>query len=578
MAVFRKAVAPPAPPRPRKAPIVASAARFTFGGAQTWQGTIPAGDRRWQVTAWDQYDQNGELRYATGWKGNACAQATLYAADIDVETGKPLGPTTNKRIQEIAASVLGGPTKRAQHIRTMVLNLEVAGEVYVVVVPQPAVKGVPQPDVWMVVSGTELYQQGKTVEYTHPETGKRTELGAKDTLIRIWYPHPRLQLAADSPVRALLPTLREIQRASQNISARLDSRLASAGIMTVPTEADLVTDGDADAEETYSLTEQIQRAMQASLQDPGSAGAQVPILFEVPAEFADAFKLISLETPLSKEVVALRDNAIARFAAGMDLPREVVEGMGESNHWSAAQVSEDTYRTHLVPTLDTISDALTVAYLHPMARADRIPDVEQYALQFDGSALIGESDPVPQALDLFDRGLITGNAVLKIAGIPEDYAPTGDERLRVLAERLVTASPALFDQPVLRRLLGFEDTTQPAALPPAGTAQPAAVTASADRSVEVGLASLAVLYALERAGNRLLSTQRLKAEYAHLSRHDVHVKLRPDDRHGDLLDGAWRHLPALAARWDLDGYARMLLAAGLPHDVEVLARWMASRG
>ena len=86
------------------------------------------------------------------------------------------------------------------------------------------------------------------------------------------------------------------------------------------------------------------------------------------------------------------------------------------------------------------------------------------------------------------------------------------------------------------------------------------------------------MYALERAGNRLLNTQRLKAEYADVPRHELHVRLRPDDRHGDLLQDAWRHAPELAARWDLDGYCRRLITIGVPHDPDTLAQWMASRG
>lgn len=568
MALLRKAKVEETPRRG----VIASAARFTFGGAQAWSGTLPAGDRRWQIEAWRHYDQCGELRYATGWKGNACAQAIMYAADIDPDTGQPTGPTDNQTIRDIAGAVLGGPVKRPQNVRTMVLNLEMAGEVYVVVSPRPPKDGVAQPDAWLVVSGTEVYQSGGAdVEYTHPETGQKVRLGKDDTLIRIWNPHPRLQLAADSAVRALLPTLREIEKASQNIAARLDSRLASAGIFIVPSEADFPTEDDSEPEEDYSVTKILFRSMQASLSEPGSAAAQVPIVAEVPAEFADAFKHLTFETPLSKEVVQLRDSGIGRVAAGLDLPREVVEGMGTSNHWSAWQVAEETYRTHLLPVLDVISDALTSSYLHPVAKVAQVPNVEQYMLAFDGSALVGEPDPLQQVLELLDRGLITAEAALRMLHVPEDFAPTGDEQLKALAMRLVTASPALFDQPVLRRLLGFADDATPAE-----TALPA-ITASAALPVE--MAGVAVLYALERAGNRLLATQRLKQEYAHLPRHELHVRLRPDpERHTGLLEGAWRHMPAFAQRWDLDGYTQMLINTGNAHTDTLLAAWMADCG
>jgi hypothetical protein len=571
MGPFRKAL--PEEPVKRRA-LIASAARYTFGGAQAWRGTLPAGDRRWQIEAWRHYDQCGELRYATGWKGNACAQAVMYAADIDPDTGQPTGPTDNPTIRDIAGAVLGGPIKRPQNVRTIVLNLEMAGECYVVIVPQPPKKGVPQPDLWLVVSGTELYQSaGSDIEYTSPDTGERVKLGAKDTLVRIWNGHPRLQLAADSAVRALLPTLREIEKSSQNIAARLDSRLAGAGLLISPSEADFPTEDDAEPEEDYSLSKLLFKNMQASLADPGSAASQVPIVAEVPAEFADGFRHITFETPLSKEIIQLRDSAIGRLAGGLDLPREVVEGMGDSNHWSAWQVAEETYRTHLVPVLDVISDALTQAYLHPIATAAKISDVDRYMLAFDGSALIGEPDPLQQVLELLDRGLITPEAALRMLHIPEDYAPTGDEQLKALATRLVTGAPTLFEQPVLRRILGFGDPETP----PAPEAP--AITASGAPELPVDMASLAVLHALERAGNRLVSTQRLKSEFADVPRHEMHVRLKPyPERHTGLLEGAWRLVPEFAAEWDLDGYAQALIAAGVPHTPEALTEWMASRG
>lgn len=570
MGPFRK----PVVELPKRRSMIASAARYTFGGAQAWKGTLPAGDRRWQIEAWRHYDMCGELRYATGWKGNACAQAIMYAADIDPETGQLTGPTTNQTIRDIAGAVLGGPVKRPQNIRTIVLNLEMAGEAYVVVVAETR-KG--HGDKWLVVSGTELYQSsGADIEYTSPDTGERVRLGAKDTLIRIWNGHPRLQLAADSAVRALLPTLREIEKSSQNIAARLDSRLIGAGLLISPTEADFPTEDDSEPEEDYSLSKLLYKNAQASLADPGSAASQVPIIAEVPAEFADGFRHITFETPLSKEVIQLRDSAIARLAGGLDLPREVLEGMGDSNHWSAWQVAEETYRTHLVPVLDVITDALTVAYLHPIATAAKVPDVDQYMLAFDGSALIGEPDPLTQVLELLDRGLITLEAALRMLHIPEDYAPTDDEQLKALALRLVTGAPTLFEQPVLRRILGFGDPEVPAA--PAAPVVPA-VAASGAPALPVDMASLAVLHALERAGNRLVSTQRFKSEFADVPRYEMHVRLKPfPERHAGLLEGAWRLVPEFAAEWDLEGYARALIAAGVPHTREALTEWMASRG
>lgn len=595
MAAFRKAP-PPEPPAKRRN-IIASAMQYTFGGAQTWR-SLPEGDRRWQSEAWYQYDICGELRYATGWKGNACAQATLYAADVDPSTGRPQGPTENTTVQQIADSVLGGPVRRPQHVRTIAVNLEMVGEVYVLIV---ATSGQDTADEWLVVSSTEMKLQGKNVEYVHPKTGQTQKLAETDILIRIWSPHPRLQLNADSAVRALLPTLREIERTSQNIAARLDSRLVGAGLLLISDEIDF-PEGDDDPAKPGGLMGQMIEAAQASLNNPGAASSQVPIVIEVPPDQVDAIKHLTFETPLSKEIIDLRTAAIERLAAGLDLPREVLEGMGQSNHWSAWQVAEDTYKTHLLPLLDLISDAITVAFFVPALETKRVPNPDRYILAFDGTSLIGEPDPLAESITLYDHGLISGRAVREMTSTPEDYAPTEDERLRAIAEKLVIGAPTLFAEPELRKRLGFlEDAVAvpkttagivPVAAPEPtvapGTPAPSdgtGVVPAANQPPQLAAsgqfraASLAVTYALERAGNRLLNTQADKRRYADTPRHELHMLLRPDPaRHGDLLADAWRHAPSLAARFDLDKYTRALLASGAPNTDDNLTEWLGRRG
>lgn len=569
-------------------PVIASAARYTFGGDQTWQKNgLPIGDRRWQIEAWRHYDICGELRYATGWKANAATRAIMYVADVDPDTGEAAGPTENEQMAALGRQIFGQPAQRAKHIRTCELNLQVAGEVYVIVRPQPPVDGVPQPDKWITLSGTELSQQGKSLEFIDPDTGTAQMLSGTDVLIRIYNGHPQIQLAADSPVRALLPTLREIEKASQNIAARLDSRLASAGVLTVPLEADLPrAEGDAEAEETPTLTQQIFESMQASLRDPGSAAAQVPIIFNVPAEAASGFKKIDFESPLNAEIVELRTDARERLAVGLDLPREVIEGMGKSNHWSAWQVADETYRTHIAPDLETIGDALTAAWLVPMAKTLGIPDPTSFMVAFDPGPLVAQPDPIDRVMALYDAGLITADAALRMLNVPEGYAPSPEDKLHRLAVALVTASPVLASDAVIRRLLGIDPApgAPDVAIPPQQHAPaveqtngPPAVTASAGGDFPA--ADLAVRYALERAGNRLLNTQRLKSDYAAIPRHELHVRLRPDpEQHAALLDGAWRHTPALAARYHLDEYTAGLIATGVPHSNGLLREWMASRG
>lgn len=561
--------------RPRV--LVASAARYDFGGKQTWIN-LPPGDRAWQREVWRLYDQIGEFRYAIGWKARACAQAYLYAADVDPLTGKPMGATKNARVQKITDSILGGPVKRPQKILTIALNLEAVGEVYVIVV---AAKKTGDTDRWLVISTTEVQGDDRQVEYVDPETGVKEKLGRDDLLIRMWVPHPRLQLHADAPTRALIPTLREIEKTSQNIAARLDSRLVGAGVFIVPAEVDFADDdADDDAAEPGGIMGMIAQSFTASLSDPGSAASQVPIVFKVASEHADAFRKIDFETPLSKEIIALRQDAINRLATGLDLPREVVEGMGQSNHWSAWQVAEETYRTHLAPLLDKIADSLSQTFLIPMLVKERIANPETYMCAFDGTELIAKPDQTDNTLNLYDKRIITDDAVRQILNIPEEYAPTEQEKRAALAVQIVTGAPTTISDPEIRKLLQLGGASPAVQALPVGGGQPtggaaqqaAPVTASADMPA----ADLAVRYALERAGNRLTNNPRLKREFAAVPPHEVHVRLRPPGDAADLLAGAWRHVPVLADRWRLDDYTLRLLVSGVPHSTGLLGEWMAS--
>lgn len=570
----------------RRRAIVASAMRFEFGGKQTWKGGMPAGDRGWQSRAWYHFDICGELYYGVTWKANASAQALLYAAEIDPATGKAAKPAEDDTVIAIAETCLGGPVKRPQNVNTLATNLEVAGEAWVIIRPPTDEQRRADPgtgDEWVVVSTTELEMNNGRVAFIHPDTGEKTPFGDRtgDTLIRLYRKHPNRQTAPNSALRPLLPTLDEIERTSMNIAARLDSRLIGAGILTVPEEADLPQD-DGDPSTPQGLVGLMAEAATRSLSDPGAASSQVPMIIPVPGEFADAFRHITFETPLSKEVLDLRAAAIGRLAAGLDLPREVLEGMGDSNHWSAWQVQESTYTTHLLPLLDLISDALTAAWFTHALRQAGVTDPERFILAFDGSSLIGQPDETAQTLELLDRGIITNDAARQKLNVPEEYAPQGEEERRAFVTRLVIGAPTLINDPEIRRVLGFgtpaapvaEITATPAADTTAGTEQP---NTPPSRTASIGEASLLVVFALERAGNRLLNTQRMKAQFAHVARHELHTKLRPDpERHGDILDDAWRHNPRLAADLRLDDYTRLLIADGIPHTDDLLRGWVST--
>src|SRR5690242_11715330 len=89
-------------------------------GRQAWNAR--SGDDGWQKQAWYFYDAVGELRFAFNYLANAVSRATLYAAEIDPETGLVTGPTEDPRAQAAVTEILGGADDRPQLQSTMTLH------------------------------------------------------------------------------------------------------------------------------------------------------------------------------------------------------------------------------------------------------------------------------------------------------------------------------------------------------------------------------------------------------------------------------------------------------------------------
>jgi hypothetical protein len=587
MGLFRKT--PPAKEQePGKRTLLAAAVSLSDRGVEAWRAR--QGEDEWQREAWYQYDITGELRFALNWIANAVGLADLYVAEVDPDTGLVTGPTDNATAQAIGRTIMGGPAKRGQMQSTAALNLQVAGEVFLLIRPTRG----DEPDAWFALSSTEVSERGGRFKYCDPTTGAQMELdSASDLLIRVWSPHPRLQWHADSAVRASLPTLREIEKASQNIAARLDSRLAGPGLLIIPQEVDFA-DGDDAPGGPQGFMEYMARAMEASLKNPGSAASQVPIIAEAPGDQVANFERITFESELSDSVLELRTGGLRRLATGLDMPAEIISGMGDSNHWSAWQIEESAYKIHVAPVLDRMGDAITSVFLWPALRAAGITDPERYVVAFDTTEIISRPNRVAETLDLWDRRLVSDDYVREEAGVPDSGVPQEEELERRLIEQLVIASPAILSEPGVAEALGIESIEPapeeepepaPAALPAPETEPVRALPERAEQSDEglVAAAELVVYDALKRAGGRLL-TRPYRGQYGHVPKYELHTVIpchdteRATEGSFEFVDRVADAFNVNATRLDetLRAYTANLVAGGRKHDREELAAWLSS--
>lgn len=558
----------------------------------------------WQNEAWYYFDAVGDLRAPLIWIANAVSQADVHATELD-ETGKPTGPTADTRAQAVAAQVLGGPSQRPGLLRLIALCWQCVGETWVIIRPQNGGK----PDQWLALSGNKVKARGETWSYTDPFTGADVILnGRTDRMIRAWSPHPNDQCKADSAVRPALPILREIEKASQNIIARLESRIASNGIGLMADELDYPK-GDFDTV-GGAVMDFFMSAAEANLKNPGQASAQVPLILNAPGELianGGAFAHVDISTEFDGQVVELRDNGRERLAATLDMPKSVAtQDQAEANHWSAWQVEESTYKIFIEPLLKSIGDVITEHWFRPalIALGFTPEQADRFELGWDTTAIVARPDDTENLRDLHDRVLISDEYMLTENGVPEDAKPSDEERTRRILEKIVIGAPTLLADPAVAEALGLDIEVQPAAagvdatVTPGGELEPPepapAVRALPSTQGQeptpadvpeglVAAAELIVYDALSRAGGRLLTNQN-RGQFKSTRREELYREVpyeRTPERVHALMEGSFQFADKAGARLGVDGerlsltlssYVYGVLRARAPYDQREL-KW-----
>lgn len=466
--------------------LTAAVERMEMEKQPTLTTSWSSAEDNWQAEAWDMYRTVGELSAVCRWMGSSAARVTLYAAEVDDETGRFDVPVDDADAAEIVADMAGGATGQSDVLRQAAVLLTVVGEFYVAITLNEETG---QED-WTVVAPDRVKQnlQGDWEVTINGDT--RVLDTENDSIFRVWDRDPHYPEQATSSVRAALPVLREIRAMDRVIGAAARSRVAGNGILIIPAEAN-VPDPDAaprggtvpgstrpqitTRSSASNLSRALSSTMKKSLDDPGSSAAVTPIVITAPKETADAFKHLRMDSDIAEQAVATREKAIRRLALSLDIPPEILTGLGDSTHWNAALVDEAALRQHIAPMLATVCEALTTAVLQPMLQSDGI------VVAFDMTSLTQKQDRSDAAMAAYDRGAISVQALRRELGFGDEDAPQANndqDRLRALAEKLVIGAPTLL--PELRAVLGFPEPGTP--LDPQGTTPAPGTTARLDSS------------------------------------------------------------------------------------------------
>lgn len=420
------------------------AASRPLSGARTED---PARNRvDWQNEAWEFYDgPDGEaLRYGVTWISNLISKAKLRAARVvSGETDPEIiedGPAADA-VEELA----GGVDGQAQLLKAFSIQLSVPGIGYLV--GSEGIGDDMNSSSWRVVSQDVIRMKQSATpnspavyELAYDEGMWRELPPDKTMVVKFWRPHARYFWRPDSPTHSAIGALRELRRINQYIDATLVSRLAGAGLLVFPSEARFPT-APTETQGQHPFVTEIMNVMMTAVKSPGTAAQIVPIPVEVPAEYVDNFKLINWSTEVSDKILEMRESAQKRVATALDVPAEVVMGMGDMNHWGAWQIEESAITVHAQPLLQLITGDLTRSYLHPVLETMG-ESTEGIVLVADTSDLKVQPDQSKPALDLYDRGELGGDSLRRVQGFAESDAPS-DEELAMWAYKKLLSNPQL---------------------------------------------------------------------------------------------------------------------------------------
>lgn len=420
----------------------------------------------WQEDAWAYRDSIGELRYATTYLGNAARKVKLFPAAY---VNNELDPLPLSEIPNCPANVLAAandamerlatnPLAMAGLLRDLMENLEVTGECFLFGWPVGTKPGDNKEEIWEIRSVSEVSSNndGQILIKEVGQTGAGELVPNGVFTSRLWYPHPRRKILADSPFASILDICEELLILSRDIRAAGRSRLANSGLLLLPDGLTVVkadTAADANDSEQDPFMQELVAAAMTAIQDEGSASAIVPLIIRGPKDELAAVRQVTISRPES-ENANKRIELIERMATTLDLPAEVLTGKADLNHWTAWSVSDDTFSDHIEPLIMVMDDALVAGYMRIMLSAPSLnlpPEwVNRVIIWHDSTRLVRHPDRSQDALQAYDRFALSDGALRDTMGFSDTDAPNNTELLTRVMMKQSRLDPSIAAQIIKR--------------------------------------------------------------------------------------------------------------------------------
>ena len=274
--------------------------------------------------------------------------------------------------------------------------------------------------------GDKVYKMQRGEVLIKNEDGKWKPLEEGWEVFRIWNPDSDSRHCAYSTHKGMLDVMEGmyIHQLADIVMGK--SRIANAGILYIPSdefsESPDTDGGEPEPGSQAHFEQMLRRAMSDSIKASGSDDSIVPLVFFGSSEFADGIRHVMMERNDDAEAFAERmQSYINRYANGVDLPAEVILGMGKSNHWSSWKVDANTWQYYIEPLCELVAESI----LRNVIQAPSTNAIVK--IECDGSRAIMKPDKTDAAIRSYAAGALSGEGVMEYAGFDEKYlSPNAD--------------------------------------------------------------------------------------------------------------------------------------------------------
>lgn len=456
-----------------------------------------AGSNAWQKEAWEYADEIEEVKFAAGFRAALMRRLILYPGFVPAAGQTPV-PVDDAARSDIPAEIAAAATEELARLGSQDQQQEllgqwggiatISGEAYLTGRPaELADTG----EEWRLFSESNMVRgtTGDAIAIRTRPGATPENLNPGDAIIRIWRPHARWPDLADANMRAVLGTAEEILIYARQMRAVGKSR-TSAPLLYVANEM-----GDpANPDGTPTLWEQnLITSLVTAITDDAATSAVAPNIIRGPASFGrgttgiaakDAIFTIDIARAIDEKAIERIAFLVKRMAHGLDVPVEIITGIADVNHWTAWQIEESTYKSHIEPDAGVFAQALTTQLLRPglleTFGPSAIPFIRKLVVALNPAALVVRPNRAKDALDAFDRWAIGWDALREHLNFSEDEAPDEEEMLlRLALTRSIGA--ATITAPMLEETGLFPDVIE-------GMAEVAEAQATATAEVEATVA------------------------------------------------------------------------------------------